>query len=48
MRTLQFTLICLYYYGLELLRNPGNGLILLALFFFTYKLGTWAAWVMSL
>lgn len=48
MRTLQFTAICIYYYAREILRNPGNGLILLALFFFTYKLGTWAAWVLSL
>ncbi len=48
MKTMQFLTICLYYYGRETLRNPGNGLILLALFFFTYKLGTWAAWILSL
>ena len=48
MKTLQFTAICIYYYGREILRNPGNSLILLALFFFTYKVGTWAAWVLSL
>ena len=47
MRTLQFTLICLYYYGRELLRNPGYIIAFLSLFFVTHKLGTWAAWFLN-
>lgn len=48
MRTLQFTLICIYYYTMEILRNPGYALALLTLLYVTHKMGTWAAWVMSL
>lgn len=48
MKTLEFTAICIYYYCNEVLRNPGYALILLAMFFVTHKVGTWAAWVMSL
>ena len=48
MKTAEFISICLYYYGREAVRNPGYTLILLALFFFTHKISTWAAWVMSL
>ena len=48
MKSLSFVTICLYYYGREILRNPGYALILLAMFFVTHKVGTWAAGVMSL
>lgn len=47
MRTLQFTLICLYYYGREILRNPGYAILLMALFFVTHKLGTWITWILT-
>lgn len=48
MKALQFTVICIYYYGMEILRNPGYALVLLAILFVTHKVSTWAAWVMSL
>ena len=48
MRTLQFTLICIYYYIMEVLRNPGYVFLLLALFFITHKLGTWLTWALTL
>ena len=48
MKSLSFMTICLYYYGREILRNPGYVLALLALLYVTHKMGTWAAWVMSL
>ena len=47
MRTLQFTLICIYYYIMEILRNPGYVLLLAALFFVTHKLGTGIAWILT-
>ena len=48
MRTLQFAAICIYYYTREILRNPGYIIAFLSLFFVTHKLGTWAAWFLSL
>ena len=48
MKSLSFMTICLYYYGREILRNPGYALALLTLLYVTHKMGTWAAWVMSL
>lgn len=47
MRTLQFALICVYYFTMQILRNPGYTLILLALFFVTHKLGTWLTWILT-
>ncbi len=48
MKTMQFIGICIYYYGQAAVRNPGYTLTLLALFFVTHKISTWAAWVMGL
>lgn len=48
MRTLQFTLICIYFYIMKILRNPGYVLLLLALFFVAHKLGTGIAWILTL
>ena len=46
MKSLSFVTICLYYYGKEVLRNPGYALVLLAMLFVTHKVSTWVAWIM--
>ena len=48
MKTMQFLTICLYYYGKEVLRNPGYAILLMALFFVAHKLGTGIAWILTL
>lgn len=48
MKSLSFMTICLYYYGREILRNPGYALVLLAMLFVTHKVASWAAWMVSL
>jgi hypothetical protein len=48
MKALELTAIYVYFYARAILRNPGYTLILLALLFFTHKIGTWAAWVLTL
>ena len=48
MKTLQFATICFYYYGMEAVKNPAYTISILAMLFFTHKLTSWAAWVMSL
>ena len=45
MKSLSFMTICLYYYGREILRNPGYTLVLLAVLFVTHKLASWTAWM---
>ena len=47
MKTMQFLTICLYYYGKEVLRNPGYAILLMALFFVTHKLATWLTWILT-
>ena len=48
MRTLEFTLICVYFYITKILRNPGYAILLMALLFITHKLGTWLTWALTL
>jgi len=48
MKSLQFTLICLYYYGREAVKNPLYFITILYLVFITHKLASWAVWMISL
>lgn len=48
MKTLQYTAICLYYYGTEAVKNPAYSIAFLSLFFITGKLASWVFWALSL
>lgn len=48
MKTMQYTAICLYYYGREAVKNPAYTLTFLSLLFITHKLASMAAWALSL
>ena len=48
MKKALFVAICLYYYGMEAVKNPAYSITILSLFFITHKLASMTAWAMSL
>lgn len=48
MRTLQFSIICLYYYCSEIMKHTMYAAVALTMLFVIHKLVSWGLWVLSL